>query len=69
MLTPVSRGSNTHSFAGFLAQEMGVDVAPGEYFGAAGHVRVGCGVPPETLREGLARLSRGLEAWQAAGGS
>jgi aspartate/methionine/tyrosine aminotransferase len=59
---------NTSSFCGFLAQELQVDVAPGEYFGKAGHVRVGCGVPRETLLEALERLERGLEAWRSAGG-
>lgn len=60
---------NTRSFAEFLSAELQVDVAPGEYFGLAGHVRIGCGVPAETLREGIERLDRGIEAWLAAGGS
>lgn len=60
---------DTLSFARFLAEEESVDVVPGEYFGLAGHIRVGCGVPPETLREALTRLKRGLETWRARGGS
>lgn len=51
----------------YLQAEYGVDVVPGEYFGKPGHLRVACGVPPETLREGLARLGRGIEAFRARG--
>lgn len=59
--------SSTAELVRYLQAEHGVDVVPGEFFGLAGHVRVGCGVPPETLREGLARLDAGLAAWRARG--
>ncbi len=49
----------------YLQKEHGVDVVPGEFFGKPGHLRVGCGVPSETLKQGLIRLSAGLEAWRA----
>ena len=55
---------DTRAFARWLAAEHGVDVVPGEFFGRAGHVRIGCGVPEATLVEGLARLGRGLAAWR-----
>ncbi|MBL6721287.1 MAG: pyridoxal phosphate-dependent aminotransferase [Planctomycetes bacterium] len=59
--------SDTRSFATWLADTHGVDVVAGEHFGAPGGIRVGCGVPVETLREGLARLTRALaEAPQRA---
>ncbi|MCB9915700.1 MAG: pyridoxal phosphate-dependent aminotransferase [Planctomycetes bacterium] len=56
---------DTAELVRYLQHEHGVDVVPGEFFGAPGHLRVGCGVPAETLREGLARLTAGLEAWRA----
>ena len=56
---------DTLEFARFLAAKHQVDVVPGEYFGVKRHVRVGCGVPAETLREGLARFSEGLRSWRA----
>jgi hypothetical protein len=37
-------------------------VAPGTYFGLPRHVRIGTGAAPEVLAEGLARLSRVLDA-------
>lgn len=56
---------DTLEFARYLADRHEVDVVPGEYFGVRRHVRVGCGVPAETLREGLARLGEGLSRWRA----
>lgn len=49
-----------------LAQRLldGFDVlvAPGEYFGAPGHIRIGFGADPEAVDRGLTRLQAGLEA-------
>ncbi|MEM7516572.1 MAG: aminotransferase class I/II-fold pyridoxal phosphate-dependent enzyme, partial [Planctomycetota bacterium] len=59
---------DTLSFASYLAREHQVDVVPGEYFGMAGHIRLGCGVPEETLVEGLKRLTAGIEAWRSGEG-
>jgi len=56
---------NTLELAEFLATEHGVDVVPGEYFGAPGHLRVGCGVPLATLEGGLERLTAGLAAYRS----
>jgi aspartate/methionine/tyrosine aminotransferase len=58
---------DTLALARFLADEHGVDVVPGEFFGAPGHLRVGCGVPEETLVEGLARLTAGIQAFRSRG--
>jgi aspartate/methionine/tyrosine aminotransferase len=59
--------ADTHAFQRFAAREHGVDVVPGEYFGAGGHVRLGYGVEPEVLRGGLERLGRALAAARAGG--
>ncbi|MBL8857673.1 MAG: pyridoxal phosphate-dependent aminotransferase [Planctomycetes bacterium] len=56
---------DTLALAEYLVLEHGVDIVPGEYFGRAGHVRVGCGVEPQVLTEGLARLERGIRAFRA----
>lgn len=56
--------ADTAALTVFLQREHQVDVVPGEYFGRAGHLRVSCGVPEETLKEGLERLTRGIEAWR-----
>lgn len=57
--------SDTAGLVRYLQREHQVDVVPGEFFGKAGHLRVGCGVPAQTLIEGLERLGRGIEAWRA----
>jgi aspartate/methionine/tyrosine aminotransferase len=44
-----------------ILRARGAAVAPGHYFGAADHIRIGFGGPTEKLLEGLARLSRVLD--------
>lgn len=61
----IEGAADTRALAAFLQTEHGVDTVPGEFFGAPGHLRVACGVPEATLREGLLRLGRGLAAWRA----
>ena len=56
---------DTIALSEFLAREHQVDAVPGEFFGLPGHLRIGCGVPPATLEEGLARLGRGIAAFRA----
>ncbi len=56
---------DTFALAEYLAREHDVGVVPGEFFGMAGHVRVGCALPPAELAEGLARLAQGIAAWRA----
>ncbi len=51
---------DTLDFSSWLANEYGVIVAPGEFFGAAGHVRIGFAHSPEALDDGLSRFTRGL---------
>lgn len=54
---------DTRRFSDWLAGEHGVIVAPGEYFGAPGHVRLGFALAPAALRQGLARFCDGLRAY------
>jgi aspartate/methionine/tyrosine aminotransferase len=51
---------DTTEFANRLAADTGVLVAPGEYFGAPGHVRIGFGLPRPALEQGLAALDLAL---------
>ena len=51
---------DTLAFQRRAVRDFGVDVVPGEFFGAPGHVRLGFGVEPEVLDEALARLTRAL---------
>jgi len=55
--------SDSHALCEFLVREHQVDVVPGEFFGAPGHIRVGCAQPPELLRAGLQRLAQGIRAF------
>lgn len=55
---------DTRALSRHLQQAHQVDTVPGEFFAAPGHLRIGCGVPPETLREGLRRLGAGIEAFR-----
>lgn len=59
---------DTRALGEFLVRNHGVDVVPGEFFGLAGHVRVGCGVPAEVLADGLARLARGVADFRIKSG-
>ncbi len=53
---------DTLAFRELALREHGVDVVPGEYFGAPGHVRIGFGLEPPVLDEALRRLTGALEA-------
>jgi aspartate/methionine/tyrosine aminotransferase len=52
--------SNTWALANWLWHSHRLLVAPGEFFGAAGRIRLGCGGSAEELSEGLDRLSIAL---------
>jgi len=56
---------DTEAFAAQLIEERGVIVAPGEYFGAAGHVRIGFGLPSDALESALGSLADALRAHRA----
>jgi aspartate/methionine/tyrosine aminotransferase len=51
---------DTVRFSEWLAERCGVVVAPGEYFGAAGHVRIGFARAPADVDYGLQALTDGL---------
>jgi len=53
---------NSLLFAETLAADYGVLVTPGEFFGAAGHVRLGFGRAPELVDEALGRFAEMLRA-------
>lgn len=53
---------DTRALARRLLEGFDVLVAPGEYFGAPGHIRIGFGTEPEVVERGLIRLAAGLEA-------
>ena len=55
--------ANTIEFSEWLADRYGIIVAPGEFFGAPGHVRIGFAHAPEVLEFGLSRLREGLQAY------
>jgi aspartate/methionine/tyrosine aminotransferase len=55
---------DTESFAAWLAERSGVIVAPGEYFGRKGHVRIGYAQIPSQLEYGLDALTDGLRAFR-----
>jgi aspartate/methionine/tyrosine aminotransferase len=54
---------DTIAFSEWLADRYGVIVAPGEFFGAAGHVRIGFAHAPDVLESGLSRVREGLKAY------
>ena len=55
--------ADTRHFSDWLAKERGVMVAPGEYFGAAGHLRIGFATDPGRLRDGLRLLTEGMQEY------
>jgi aspartate/methionine/tyrosine aminotransferase len=56
---------DTLDLAKWLWQRHGILVAPGEYFGSAGSVRIGFGSAASELDTGLARLHRALKDWRS----
>jgi aspartate/methionine/tyrosine aminotransferase len=57
--------SDTRALCEFLVREHQVDVVPGEFFGAPGHIRIGCALPPDKLQASLERLGAGIRAFRA----
>lgn len=51
-------------FSDWMADRGGVVVAPGEYFRAAGHVRIGFGLEPSALDYGLQALTDGMTTYR-----
>ncbi len=59
----------SEEFSVRLREEESVFVAAGAWFGLEGHIRVGIGVSPQTLTEGLSRIDRFLARRQSNSGS
>lgn len=57
---------DTLAFAEQLLEQTGVSVVPGEFFGAAGHIRIGYGQPAPVLDKALGRLGETLLAARGA---
>lgn len=55
--------ASTMDLGKFLAERHGVLITPGEYFGQAGHIRIGFGKPVEQLKSALTALAIGLDEW------
>lgn len=47
-----------------LVEDFDTQVVPGSFFGLDNHIRVGLGVEPDVLAEGLSRISRALRELQ-----
>lgn len=58
---------DTRELSQWLSAKHGVVVVPGECFGSPGYLRIGFGMAPERLGEGLGRLARGLAEYRASG--
>lgn len=58
--------ADTMAFADRLSERFGVIVAPGEYFGAPGHVRIGFAQPLDDLLYGLDAIEEVLRGWPQA---
>jgi aspartate/methionine/tyrosine aminotransferase len=54
---------DTLGFSSWLADRCGVIVAPGDFFGAPGHVRIGFAHAPDLLEFGLSRFFEGLQEY------
>jgi aspartate/methionine/tyrosine aminotransferase len=60
---------DTRHFASWVWERSRLGLAPGDFFGAPGHIRVGYGQAHEELAEGLALLMAGLREYRQAGGA
>ncbi len=58
---------DTRAFSDWLRVEKGLGVVPGDFFGQPGSLRIGYGVPHETLSKGLALLAEGREQFTSIG--
>ena len=56
----VTGADDTTRFVERLLAEHETGVIPGRFFESPGHIRIGLGVAPEVLTEGLARISQAL---------
>lgn len=59
----LTRVRDTRRFAAWLWERSRVVVAPGEFFGAPGYIRLGFGQTYQSLKSGLELFSEGLQAY------
>lgn len=55
---------DTLAFADWLCRSRGIAVAPGEYFGSPGHIRIGFGKDPKMLDSGLSQITEAFLAYR-----
>jgi len=59
----LSHVRDTRHFAAWMWDRARIGIAPGDFFGAPGHIRIGFGQPFEELRAGLEQFADGLRAY------
>lgn len=59
---------DTRRFASWMWERSRLGLAPGDFFGAPGHIRLGYGQPHQELAEGLALLVAGLREYRETAG-
>jgi len=55
---------DSKAFAKYLFDEYDTLVSPGQFFGAEGHVRIGCGCDQGTLKDGLEAIGQALSTFK-----
>lgn len=60
---PSLRHGDGDGFCRMLKERFETSVAPGRFFGAPDHIRIGLGGEPVATREGLTRLAEAIESW------
>lgn len=63
----LTRVDDTRRFAAWLWEHSRVGIAPGEFFGAPRHVRIGFGQAHDSFKAGLERFAEGLRSYCHAG--
>ncbi len=59
----LSRVQDTQAFAAWAWERYSVGIAPGEFFGAPGYVRIGFGLEPQAFAVGIEAFARALRAY------
>lgn len=63
---PKLRRGDGDGFVRLLKDRFETSVAPGSFFGAPDHIRIGLGGDPAATRAALARLAEALEVWEGS---
>jgi aspartate/methionine/tyrosine aminotransferase len=59
----LTRVRDTRRLASWMWDQAQIGIAPGEFFGASGHIRIGYGRDGDDLASGLERFARGLRSY------